>query len=56
VVEVGATQDTPARRDAAERVRRQQEAEDLILNDPAVVRLMQQFPGARIVPGSVKPL
>ncbi len=55
-VEVGATQDTPARRDAAERVRRQQEAEDLILNDPAVVSLMQQFPGARIVPGSVKPL
>lgn len=49
-------QDSPARRDAAERERRQQQAEAAIRSDPLVVDLMTQFKGARIVPGSIKPL
>ena len=49
-------QDSPARRDAAERERRQRHAEEAIRSDPLVVDLMSQFKGARIVPGSIKPL
>ncbi len=48
--------DSPARRDAAERERRQHAAESAIRSDPLVVDLMAQFKGARIVPGSIKPL
>ncbi len=54
-VERGATSDTPARRDAAERERRQAAAEVLIHNDPLVQEMLAQFPTARIVPGSIKP-
>lgn len=54
-VEAGAATDTPAQRAAAERARRQNEAEQIIHNDPLVQALMQQFKTARIVPGSVKP-
>ena len=54
-VELGATDDTPARREAAARERRQQEAERVIEQDPLVQALMQQYRTARIVPGSVKP-
>jgi DNA polymerase-3 subunit gamma/tau len=49
-------QDSPARREAAERERRQREAEAAIRGDPLVVDLMAQFKGARIVPGSIKPI
>jgi len=49
-------QDSPARRDAAERERRQQRAEAAIRNDPLVLDLMSQFKSARIVPGSIKPI
>ena len=49
-------QDSPARREAAERERRQREAEAAIRGDPLVVDLMTQFKGARIVPGSIKPI
>ena len=52
----GVPQDSPARRDAAERERRQLLAEDAIRNDPLVLDLMSQFKSARIVPGSIKPL
>jgi DNA polymerase III subunit gamma/tau len=55
-VQVGATDDTPARRDAVARARRQQEAEAAILNDPYVQALMNEFSTARVVPGSIKPL
>jgi DNA polymerase III subunit gamma/tau len=55
VVEAGAAEDTPARRDAAERARRQAEAEQIIHDDPLVQALMSQYKTARIVPGSVKP-
>jgi DNA polymerase-3 subunit gamma/tau len=52
----GVAADSPARRDAAERARRQREAESAIHNDPLVRDLMAQFKTARIVPGSIKPL
>jgi DNA polymerase-3 subunit gamma/tau len=50
----GPVTDTPALRNAAERNRRQREAEQIIHDDSAVRSLMAQYPGARIVPGSVK--
>jgi DNA polymerase-3 subunit gamma/tau len=55
VVEAGTAADTPARRDTAERARRQAEAEQIIHDDPLVRALMAQYKTARIVPGSVKP-
>lgn len=54
-IEAGVATDTPAQRAAAERQRRQNEAEQVIHNDPLVQALMKQFKTARIVPGSVKP-
>jgi DNA polymerase-3 subunit gamma/tau len=51
----GAADDSPARREAAERERRQTEAEQIIHDDPLVQALMAQYKTARIVPGSVKP-
>jgi DNA polymerase-3 subunit gamma/tau len=55
-VEPGVPDDSPARRDQAERQRRQAEAEATIGNDPLVAGLLAQFKGARIVPGSIKPV
>jgi DNA polymerase-3 subunit gamma/tau len=55
-VEAGQPDDTPAARDAAERARRQAAAEATIQSDPVVRELLQQFRGARIVPGSIKPV
>jgi DNA polymerase-3 subunit gamma/tau len=55
-VEAGVPADTPAWRDAAERVRRQAQAEETIRADPVVRELMAQFKSARIVPGSIKPV
>lgn len=54
-VEAGSVSDSPAKRDAAERERRQREAEEVIRNDPLVQEMLAQFPSARIVPGSIKP-
>lgn len=54
-VQAGQPADTPAQRDAAERQRRQAEAEATLNNDPVVRELMQQFKTARLVPGSIKP-
>jgi DNA polymerase III subunit gamma/tau len=54
-VEPGAAADSVARRDAAERARRQAEAEQIIHDDPLVQALMAQYKTARIVPGSIKP-
>jgi DNA polymerase-3 subunit gamma/tau len=54
-LEAGAVTDSPARREAAERERRLQEAETLIRNDPLVKEMLAQFSTARIVPGSIKP-
>jgi DNA polymerase-3 subunit gamma/tau len=55
-IETGTPQDSPALRDAAERLRRQEAAEASIQQDPVVLELLAQFKGARIVPGSVKPV
>lgn len=54
-IEPGVPADSPARREMAERERRQREAEAEIRNDPLVQDLLAQFPGAQIVPGSIKP-
>ena len=54
-VEAGSVADTPAAREAAERARRQAEAERVIHDDPLVKALMAQYKTARIVPGSIKP-
>jgi DNA polymerase-3 subunit gamma/tau len=54
-LEAGAVRDTPARRIAAEKQRRLQEAEQIIHNDPLVQEMLAQFKTARIVPGSIKP-
>ena len=52
----GVPGDSPARREAAERERRQREAEAAIRDDPLVRDLLAQFKSARIVPGSIKPV
>ena len=54
-VEVGRVQDSPANRNAAAAAQRQAGAESLILNDAFVQSLVRDF-GAKIVPGSIKPL
>ena len=52
----GTPEDTAAKRDAAERQRRQAAAEASIHADPLVRELLSQFKTARIVPGSIKPI
>jgi DNA polymerase-3 subunit gamma/tau len=54
-VEVGRVQDSPAKRNAAAAAERQAGAEAIILHDPYVQTLMRDY-GAKIVPGSIKPL
>ncbi|WP_041675446.1 DNA polymerase III subunit gamma/tau [Ramlibacter tataouinensis] len=54
-VEVGAVTDSPARRNAQAAAERQRAAEEIIHGDPFVQQMMRDF-GARIVPGSIKPL
>ena len=55
VVEVGRVTDSPARRNAAAAAEQQLEAEKIVFDDPLVQTLMRDF-GAKIVPGSIKPL
>ena len=55
-LEPGAPEDSPARRDAAERLRMQAAAEAQIRDDPVVQALLKQYKTARIVPGSIKPV
>ena len=52
----GVPEDSPAKRDARQRAQRQSRAEEVIRADPVVVELMSQFKGARVVPGSIKPV
>ena len=54
-VEVGMVTDSPARRNAAAAAEKQRAAEELILGDPFVQDMMRDF-GAKIVPGSIKPV
>jgi DNA polymerase-3 subunit gamma/tau len=55
LVEVGTVSDSPARRNAHAAWLRQQAAEQIILNDPFVQQMQRDF-GAKIVPGSIKPV
>lgn len=54
-VEIGTVTDTPARRNAAAQAERQRTAEEAIHSDPYVQDLIRNW-GAKIVPGSIKPL
>jgi DNA polymerase-3 subunit gamma/tau len=54
-VEVGPIQDSPARRQAQVAREKQAAAEQIILNDPFVQQMVRDF-GAKIVPGSIKPV
>lgn len=54
-VEVGPVTDTPARRNAAAQAERQHAAEEMIQNDPFVQDMIRDW-GAKIVPGSIRPL
>jgi DNA polymerase-3 subunit gamma/tau len=55
MVEVGPVADTPARRNTAAQTERQRQAEEVIENDPFVQDMVRQW-GARVVPGSIRPL
>ncbi len=52
----GVAVNTPAQRDQAAREARQRQAEHLITTDPLVTALLDQYPGSRIVAGSIRPL
>jgi DNA polymerase III subunit gamma/tau len=54
-VEVGTVTDSPARRNAAAAAAKLKAAEDVIRSDPFVQDMIRDF-GAKIVPGSIKPL
>jgi DNA polymerase-3 subunit gamma/tau len=54
-VELGVVIDSPARRTAAAAAERQRRAHEIVNNDPYVQMLMRDY-GAKIVPGSIKPL
>ena len=55
VAEVGRVSDSPAKRNAAAAAERQLAAEKIVFDDPLVQTVMRDF-GAKIVPGSIKPL
>ncbi|MEX8507875.1 MAG: DNA polymerase III subunit gamma/tau [Leptothrix ochracea] len=55
-IQVGAVSDSVAKRDAADRARKQVEAEQTIQADPLVQNLLARFPQSRIVPGSIRAL
>ena len=54
-VEIGVVADSPARRNAAALAERQRAAEETIQNDPFVQDMIRDW-GAKIVPGSIKPI
>ena len=54
-LEIGAVSDSPSRRIARAQAAQQQAAEQIILEDPFVQRMMRDF-GAKIVPGSIRPV
>ena len=55
VVEIGRVTDSPGRRNSAASAEKQLAAEKIIFDDPFVQSMMRDF-GAKIVPGSIKPL
>jgi DNA polymerase III subunit gamma/tau len=54
-VEIGRVSDSPAKRNGAAAAERQMAAEKIIFEDPFVQSMMRDF-GAKIVPGSIKPI
>jgi len=52
---VGRVADSPAKRNAAAAAQAQLAAEKIVFDDPFVQSMMREF-GAKIVPGSIKPL
>ena len=54
-IEIGSVADSPAKRNAAAANEKQRIAEEIILGDPLVQSLMRDY-GAKIVPGSLKPV
>jgi len=54
-VEIGRVTDSPARRNSAAAAEKQMAAERIIFEDPFVQSMMRDF-GAKIVPGSIKPI
>ena len=54
-VELGVVSDSPARRNAALATERLRQAEEIVHNDAFVQSLIRDY-GARIVPGSIKPV
>jgi DNA polymerase-3 subunit gamma/tau len=54
-VQIGHVGDSPSRRNAIAAAQRMKAAEALVMADPFVQEMMRDF-GARIVPGSIKPL
>ncbi len=54
-VEIGRVTDCPARRNTAASEEKQRAAEKIILDDPFVQAMVRDF-GAKIVPGSIKPV
>ncbi|WP_431777458.1 DNA polymerase III subunit gamma/tau [Ottowia caeni] len=54
-VDIGPVSDSPSRRNAIVAASKQKAAQELLLADPFVQEMMRDF-GAKIVPGSVKPL
>ena len=54
-LEMGTVTDTPAKRNTAVGIERQRAAEETIHNDPFVQDMVRQW-GAKIVPGSIKPV
>ena len=55
VVEIGRVTDSPGRRNNAASAEKQLAAEKIIFDDPFVQSMMRDF-GAKIVPGSIKPI
>lgn len=55
-LQAGEPADTPAKREAAERAKRQSLAEATIAQDPFVASVLQQFSTAKVVPGSIRPV
>ncbi|WP_295959598.1 DNA polymerase III subunit gamma/tau [Rhodoferax sp.] len=54
-IEIGSVADSPAKRNAVAANEKQRIAEEIILGDPLVQSLMRDY-GAKIVPGTLKPI
>jgi DNA polymerase-3 subunit gamma/tau len=55
-LQTGPIAQSPSQRDALARERRQQAAEAEVQGDPLVQGLLARFPGARLIPGSIRPV